>query len=611
MKFLKNLNNINMKKLALFLFLFVTFLSVKSQSLLDALGDVKPTGYVNDFQNLFTPEQKDTLEKMMSDYEKKTSIEFCLVTYYIDPDYYTENDVSRLSEKWGVGKKELNNGFMMFLSFSNEKGKSNYFNATGYGLESVLPDGLLSNIESKIFPNQASSKEDVELFTSNIYNAYKKYIKTCQDEIGYEGYDMLAKQKEIKDEKEKAETKAFFGNLFRILLLLLFLSGVGYLIYLQYKKRQQFLELKRKINMLLLNIENLRDKFDTLPEEIQIIYNTKIDKLTNKLVNDDTYNNLNYIYNILLDYRQTINNINSSLETIKNYKSDIQKYLNQNYPYCDKYLKNELNKIIPDSKINELESGEYSKKRMNMLKGVATTLDNKLNIFLNKTVKIKNILSDKQNFNNKIDDLKKSYSDYIKKKTILSTVKIGNRYNSLVNVDFDNKLLLLNTYITDSFNYLENSDYDQAVTSYGNYITTLSVINSSFSAVDNLYNEYNRSVEYLKNKKYDLRNSISDIDNKINNSGVSYSRKSTYDSLKSDISRCKREEDYDVILAAASLNTILINLDGVYSSINSDISSYNYSQQSTYYSPSPSTTNSDFGGFGGGSFGGGGSGGSF
>ena len=63
MKFLKNLNNINMKKLALFLFLFVTFLSVKSQSLLDALGDVKPTGYVNDFQNLFTPEQKDTLEK--------------------------------------------------------------------------------------------------------------------------------------------------------------------------------------------------------------------------------------------------------------------------------------------------------------------------------------------------------------------------------------------------------------------------------------------------------------------------------------------------------------------------------------------------------------------
>ncbi len=121
-----------------------------------------------------------------------------------------------------------------------EKGKSNYFNATGYGLESVLPDGLLSNIESKIFPNQASSKEDVELFTSNIYNAYKKYIKTCQDEIGYEGYDMLAKQKEIKDEKEKAETKAFFGNLFRILLLLLFLSVLVILFIYNTKKDNNF-----------------------------------------------------------------------------------------------------------------------------------------------------------------------------------------------------------------------------------------------------------------------------------------------------------------------------------------------------------------------------------
>lgn len=588
-----------MKKLALFLILFVTFSTVKSQDLMD----LRPTGYVNDYQNLFTKEQKDTLEKIMSDYEKKTSIEFCLVT---SADF----DVTRvrdLAQKWGVGKKEQNNGLMIFFSHSDIKGQSHYDERTGYGLEAFLPDGKLKQLESEIFPRT--------LYKGQYYDAYKEFIIACQDEIGYEGYDMLVKQKEIKDAKVKAATKAFFSGLLRFILFLLFLGGIGYIIYSQYKKRQEFLKLKSKINLMLLNIKNLRDKFDTLPEDIQNIYNTKIDTLTNKVVTEDTLTNLNYIYNTLLDYRQTINNINGSVENIKSFKSNIQKYLNQNYPYCDKYLKNELNKIIPDSKIDDLEKGEYNKKRMNSLIGVNTTLDNKLNTFLNKTVKIKNIVSDKQNFNIRMEELNKSYSDYMKKKTILSTVKIGNRYNSLVNVDFDRNILLLNTYITDSFNYLENSDYDQAVNSYGNYVTTLSVINSGFSAVDNLYNEYNRSVNYLKNKQNDLKSSISDVDNKINKSGVSYSRKSTYESLKSDINKCNKDEDYDVILAAASLATILSSLDSVYSSIKRDISSHEDSVRRSSYSSSSSSSysssSSSFDGFGGGSFGGGGSGGSF
>ena len=49
-----------MKKLALLLVLFVTFLSVKSQDLMNLL----PTGHVNDYQGLFTPEQKNELERM-------------------------------------------------------------------------------------------------------------------------------------------------------------------------------------------------------------------------------------------------------------------------------------------------------------------------------------------------------------------------------------------------------------------------------------------------------------------------------------------------------------------------------------------------------------------
>jgi uncharacterized membrane protein YgcG len=270
----------------------------------------------------------------------------------------------------------------------------------------------------------------------------------------------------------------------------------------------------------------------------------------------------------------------------------------------------EIDKLISDTKIIDLKEGDYNKKRMNMLTGIYTSLNNKLNSFLSKTIKIKNIVSDNQCIDNTVIDLKKSYSDYIQKKNILSTVKIGKRYNSLVNIDFDAYLLKLKTNIYDSFNYLEQGDYDQSVNSYGNYITTLSVLNSSFSAVNTLYDEYNRSVEYLKNNKNDIENSISKIDNKINKSGVSYSRKSSFESIKNDITKYKKDEDYDIILAAASLVAIVNNINDVNRYVDSDISSYSsssYSSSSSYDSGGYSSG----GGFSGGDFGGGGSGGSF
>ena len=77
-----------MKKLLVLVLIFLTFLTTKSQNVQDStlkMNTISPSGYVNDFQNLLTPEQKDTLETLMSDFEKKTSIEFCLVTFYVDP----------------------------------------------------------------------------------------------------------------------------------------------------------------------------------------------------------------------------------------------------------------------------------------------------------------------------------------------------------------------------------------------------------------------------------------------------------------------------------------------------------------------------------------------
>jgi len=137
-------------------------------------------GYVSDYENLFTPEQNAELTKLLTDYESKTSIEIAILTVN---DY--ESDISdfaqKTAEKWGVGKKELNNGLLIIIS----KNKRILHPTTGYGLEGYLPDGWLKlegdSIVAKYFKNgitTTTKKDTVEILNkvTDVLNSSKKFI---------------------------------------------------------------------------------------------------------------------------------------------------------------------------------------------------------------------------------------------------------------------------------------------------------------------------------------------------------------------------------------------------------------------------------------------------
>jgi len=583
-----------MKKILLTLLFFLTFFSVKSQNLMN----LKPTGYVNDYEKIFTPEQKDTLEKMLSDYEKLTSIEICLVTSAdFEFDYYDDE----LAEKWGVGKEGLDNG--LFITFS--KTQRSYSIRTGYGLEAFLPDAKLNPFK----PDLRNS-----LAAEDYFGGFKELILKVQNELGTDGYDMLVKNKEIKDAKQREEMKAFFNNALKVVLVLLLLGGIGFLIYLYVKKRKEFLKLKTEIQKNLNNIESLKNTLGILPANIQRIYDSKISKLTNKFVKEETRASMQIIYNYLFEYKQIINRTESTIGSIKKFKSDIEKYLKDNYPYCAEYLKNELNNLLNDKKVDEFTKGEYTKERMNMLIGIETSLERNVNSFLNKTVKINSIVVDKMNLDKKIEELKVKNSEYIKKKTILSGAVIGKRYNSLVNIDFDDIISKLSEGITESFKNLENGDYESSLTNYSTFVTSLTVLTGAFSAVDSLLSEHDKSMKFIESNKNKISDLVSDIEAKINKAGVSYNQKSTFAEVKNDITRFKIAIKDDIIYAATLLEKILKSLNKVFDKVKKEISSHNSSSSSSSsysssygtYGGSSHSSGGGFGGFGGGSFGGGG-----
>lgn len=171
-----------MKKL-LFLFTLL-FISVNSFSQVPKYID-----WVSDYEKIFTPEQNKQISKMLSDYEKETTIEIKVLTVN---DY--EGDIFDLAqetaETWGVGKKDIDNGLLIVLS----KNKKVLRSQTGYGLEGYLPDGWLKHTGDSI------SKADFS--KGRYYEGLVAFIGKCKGRIGKEGYSEEHNEELIKENKK-------------------------------------------------------------------------------------------------------------------------------------------------------------------------------------------------------------------------------------------------------------------------------------------------------------------------------------------------------------------------------------------------------------------------
>lgn len=115
-----------------------------------------PVGYVNDFEGVFTTEQIEELEKLITDFENETGNEIAVITIdnignYTDFAQYTLD----LSSKWGIGKADKNNGLSIVFSKTLRKIRIN----TGIGTQEVISDEFCLNLINDYFvPNFIEGK---------------------------------------------------------------------------------------------------------------------------------------------------------------------------------------------------------------------------------------------------------------------------------------------------------------------------------------------------------------------------------------------------------------------------------------------------------------------
>ncbi len=122
-------------------FLFILIFSLSSFS-----ADIpKPVGYVNDFASVLNQSTKNKLNRLLVELKQKTGVEFTVVTIKGTGGEDIFDYSMELFQKWGIGQKGKDNGILFLIDVKNHKLRIN----TGYGVEGILPDGLLGRIRDR------------------------------------------------------------------------------------------------------------------------------------------------------------------------------------------------------------------------------------------------------------------------------------------------------------------------------------------------------------------------------------------------------------------------------------------------------------------------------
>ena len=112
----------------------------------------RPIGFVNDFEGIFTAEQRDTLENLLADYRHSTTNEIAVMT--VDADMTTrssfDNYTLKVFNTWGIGVKGKDNGVLIAISRAMRMVRIQ----NGYGIVKILSNKETKEIiDNEFFPD--------------------------------------------------------------------------------------------------------------------------------------------------------------------------------------------------------------------------------------------------------------------------------------------------------------------------------------------------------------------------------------------------------------------------------------------------------------------------
>jgi uncharacterized protein len=105
-----------------------------------------PPRLVNDYANILSPDQVQSLESKLVAFNDSTSVQIAVVIVPTLGGYEKADYAQQLGQKWGVGGSKFSNGFVILVKPKTASENGEAFIATGYGVEGSVPDATASDI---------------------------------------------------------------------------------------------------------------------------------------------------------------------------------------------------------------------------------------------------------------------------------------------------------------------------------------------------------------------------------------------------------------------------------------------------------------------------------
>lgn len=133
---------------------FIFILSVLGVLAQEIPEPMYPYRLVNDFAQIFSPEEQEALEQKLLAYNDSTSTQIYVVTISDLQGYDASDFAFRLGDKWGIGQKSKDNGAVILVKPKTADSNGQAFIATGYGLEARINDAYAGRIiRNKMIPH--------------------------------------------------------------------------------------------------------------------------------------------------------------------------------------------------------------------------------------------------------------------------------------------------------------------------------------------------------------------------------------------------------------------------------------------------------------------------
>ena len=108
----------------------------------------KPTGYVDDYAGVLSPDAKAKMEAVCVELHDKAKAQAFVVTVKTLDGATVDSFANDLFQKWGIGNKKTDRGVLLLVATQDRK----YRIEVGYGLEGILNDAKVGDMGRAMAP---------------------------------------------------------------------------------------------------------------------------------------------------------------------------------------------------------------------------------------------------------------------------------------------------------------------------------------------------------------------------------------------------------------------------------------------------------------------------